>query len=95
MPELTAKQRGGALDPPSRVGPGESIASTDATTLHWILRVAVAACFIGHGAFGIITKAAWLPYFSIFEIPEAWAWRLVRAVILSMTFWGLGMQNPP
>jgi len=40
------------------------------TTLHWILRVAVAACFIGHGAFGLMTKAAWVPYFTIFGIPE-------------------------
>ena len=47
-------------------------------TLHWILRVAVAACFIGHGAFGIITKTAWLPYFAIFGIPEAWASTLCR-----------------
>ena len=45
-----------------------------------VLRVAVAACFIGHGAFGIITKTAWLPYFAIFGIPEAWAWRLMPVV---------------
>ena len=55
-------------------------ASTSAMTLHWILRVAVAACFIGHGAFGVITKAAWLPYFAIFGIPEAWAWKLMPVV---------------
>src|SRR5258705_8766777 len=48
--------------------------------LHWILRVAVAACFIGHGAFGIITKEAWLPYFGIFAIPEAWACPLMPVV---------------
>jgi hypothetical protein len=63
------------------------------TALHWILRIGVAACFIGHGAFGIITKAAWVPYFAIFGIPESSAWRLmpiqpVRAVVLYMTFWG-------
>jgi hypothetical protein len=52
----------------------------DATVLHWILRVAVAGCFIGHGAFGIITKAAWLPYFGIFGIPEAWAWKLMPVI---------------
>ena len=59
---------------------GESIVSSTAATLHWILRVAVAACFIGHGAFGIITKAAWVPYFAIFGISEAWAWRLMPVV---------------
>ena len=56
------------------------IGSSISTTLHWILRVAVAACFIGHGAFGLITKAAWVPYFAIFGIPEAWAWKLMPAV---------------
>jgi hypothetical protein len=37
-------------------------------------------CFIGHGAFGFITKAAWLPYFAVVGIPEAWAWRLMPLV---------------
>jgi uncharacterized membrane protein YphA (DoxX/SURF4 family) len=50
------------------------------TTVHWILRVGVAACFIGHGAFGIITKPAWLPYFAVWGIPEPWAWRLMPVV---------------
>src|SRR5262245_8912430 len=58
----------------------EAIPRADGGTLHWILRVAVAACFSGHGAFGIITKAAWVPYFAIFGIPEAWAWRLMPVV---------------
>jgi hypothetical protein len=44
--------------------------------LYWSLRLAVAACFIGHGAFGIITKADWLPYFAVVGIPEWLAWRL-------------------
>ncbi len=57
-----------------------SVASSPPRRLHWILRVAVAACFIGHGAFGVITKAAWLPYFAIFGIPEAWAWKLMPLV---------------
>ena len=50
------------------------------TIVHWILRAAVAACFIGHGAFGIITKAAWVPYFGVWGIPETWAWRLMPVV---------------
>ena len=37
-------------------------------------------CFIGHGAFGIITKKAWVAYFGVAHIPEAWAWRLMPAV---------------
>jgi hypothetical protein len=50
------------------------------TALHWILRVACAACFVGHGAFGIITKKAWVPYFGVWGIPELWAWRLMPVV---------------
>jgi hypothetical protein len=34
-------------------------------------------CFLGHGAFGLITKAAWVPYFGVAGIPEAWAWKLM------------------
>jgi hypothetical protein len=58
----------------------ELTVSSTSATLHWILRVAVTACFVGHGVFGIITKAAWVPYFSIFGIPEAWAWKLMPMV---------------
>ena len=32
--------------------------------LHWVLRISVALCFIGHGTWGIITKAGWLPFFA-------------------------------
>ena len=55
----------------------------------------MAACFIGHGAFGIITKAAWLPYFAIFGIPEAWAWRLMPMVgIIDVTVGLLTLFQP-
>lgn len=46
-------------------------------TLFWILRFGVAFCFIGHGAFGIITKKAWLPYFAVGGVPESAAWPLM------------------
>ena len=49
-------------------------------TAHWILRVGAAACFIGHGAFGFLTKATWLKYFAVLGISEAWAWRLMPLV---------------
>lgn len=45
--------------------------------LPWVLRVGVAGCFIGHGAFGIITKAAWVPYFAVAGVPEPLAWKLM------------------
>ena len=37
----------------------------------------MAGCFIGHGAFGVITKAAWVPYIAVGGVSEAWAWRLM------------------
>ncbi|HZO91398.1 MAG TPA: hypothetical protein VFB38_23950 [Chthonomonadaceae bacterium] len=48
--------------------------------LHWIFRIAVAAEFIGHGAFGVRTKAAWVPYFGVFGISPEWAYRLMPVV---------------
>ena len=47
---------------------------------YWVLRLGAALCFIGHGAFGFITKAAWIPYFGVVGIPEPLAWRLMPVV---------------
>ena len=47
---------------------------------YWTLRIGAALCFIGHGAFGFITKAAWVPYFGVAGIPERWAWTLMPIV---------------
>jgi hypothetical protein len=54
--------------------------SVPAELPYWILRIGAALCFIGHGAFGFITKAAWIPYFAVVGIPEAWAWRSMPLV---------------
>jgi phosphohistidine phosphatase SixA len=48
--------------------------------LELLLRIGVAGCFIGHGAFGVIGKEAWLPYFAAVGIGDAWAWRLMPVV---------------
>jgi hypothetical protein len=45
--------------------------------LHYTLRIAVAMCFIGHGAFGIITKPIWCNYFAVFGIGHDTAYRLM------------------
>ena len=50
------------------------------TRIFWLLRLACAAEFIGHGAFGIITKAVWVPYFGVVGIPEDWAYRLMPVI---------------
>jgi hypothetical protein len=49
-------------------------------TLHWLFRLALCAEFVGHGAFGVMTKQAWVHYFTLFGFPEAWAWTLMPVV---------------
>jgi hypothetical protein len=48
--------------------------------IHYTLRIAVAMCFIGHGAFGIITKAAWCNYFAVFGISRQLSYQLMPVV---------------
>ncbi len=45
--------------------------------IHYTLRIASAMCFIGHGAFGIITKPIWCNYFALIGIDNATAYRLM------------------
>ncbi len=45
--------------------------------IHYTLRIASAMCFIGHGAFGIITKPIWCNYFALFGIDKTMAYRLM------------------
>src|SRR6516164_8952115 len=56
------------------------IAEEDTGPLYWMLRIACAAEFIGHGAFGIITKADWVPYFGVVGIPPELAWKLMPLI---------------
>ncbi|MGH7725316.1 MAG: hypothetical protein ACREOU_07795 [Candidatus Eiseniibacteriota bacterium] len=45
-------------------------------TVNWTLRVGAFLCFVGHGAFGVMTKDAWVPYFGVVGIGSeaAFAW---------------------
>jgi hypothetical protein len=45
--------------------------------IYYTLRIAVAMCFIGHGAFGIITKSIWCNYFAVFGIGHDQAYQLM------------------
>ena len=70
---------------PTEAGPGITGAVSAARAIplrraYWVLRVGAAACFVGHGAFGILTKAAWVPYFGVVGIPAGWAYRLMPVV---------------
>lgn len=51
-----------------------------AQKIHYTLRLAVAMCFIGHGAFGIITKPIWANYFAVFGIHTEMAYKLMPIV---------------
>ncbi|MBC7822243.1 MAG: hypothetical protein IAG10_35610 [Planctomycetaceae bacterium] len=63
--------------------------------LSWLFRVAVCMEFIGHGAFGVMTKAAWVPYFGVVGMPEAWAWRLMPIVgWIDITLGVIGLLSP-
>lgn len=48
--------------------------------VHWTLRIGAAACFIGHGAFGVLTKEAWVAYFAVAGIPRDLAFTLMPVV---------------
>src|ERR1700730_13327920 len=53
---------------------------TTTKKIHHTLRIASAMCFIGHGAFGIITKAIWCNYFAVFGVDKVNAYRLMPLV---------------
>jgi hypothetical protein len=54
--------------------------NTLTSRLTYLFRVACAMCFIGHGAFGIITKQVWCNYFGVFGMDEALAYQLMPVV---------------
>src|SRR6267142_5314169 len=55
-------------------------ASNRLRLIHWIFRIAFMMEFVGHGAFGVMGKAAWLPYFGVVGIHESLAWRLMPII---------------
>jgi hypothetical protein len=66
---------------PSATAPSEAVALFRADTaesrLTWIMRVGLAACFIGHGALGLGRTAAWSSYFAVVGIGRAHALALM------------------
>jgi uncharacterized membrane protein YphA (DoxX/SURF4 family) len=45
--------------------------------IYYVLRIAAAMCFIGHGSFGVITKPIWCNYFAVFGIGKSLAYTLM------------------
>jgi hypothetical protein len=48
--------------------------------VHYTLRIAIAMCFIGHGAFGIITKPVWCNYFAVFGMSSGLSYQIMPVV---------------
>jgi len=48
--------------------------------VYYTLRIASALCFIGHGIFGLITKAIWCNYFGVFGIGQHLSYQLMPVV---------------
>jgi len=77
-------------DSPSVAGRAQPMAA-----LSGLLRAGVALCFFGHGVFGLMTKAAWVPYFAAAGMPEAAAWRLMPWIgAVDVTVAGLAFLWP-
>jgi hypothetical protein len=38
--------------------------------LHFLMRLGILGCFVGHGAWGLIGKDGWLPFFEVYGIGE-------------------------
>ena len=63
--------------------------------IHYVLRIAVAMCFIGHGSFGIITKQIWCNYFAVFGIGADSAYALMPWVGVLDILMGISMVFYP
>jgi hypothetical protein len=48
--------------------------------VHFLLRLGVLGCFLGHGMWGVLGKQAWLPFFEVFFVPDPVAVRLLPVV---------------
>jgi hypothetical protein len=61
----------------------------------WVLRCAAAACFVGHGVFGVIGKSDWLPFFQLVGIGPSAAWWLMLVVGVTDIAVGLSVLFVP
>jgi hypothetical protein len=63
--------------------------------VHWILRISVWACYVGHGMFGIRQKADWVVFFRPFGIPEAIAIQVMPLIgLVDVTMGYLVLLRP-
>ena len=57
--------------------------------IHWILRITCFFCLVGHGAWGIIQKPEWIPFYDIFHIPAKYAYLTMPIVGLMDILMGI------
>jgi phosphohistidine phosphatase SixA len=60
-----------------------------------VLRIGAGLCFIGHGAFGVLTKTAWLPYFSFAGIGPDAAYALMPVIGMIDILVGIAVLAAP
>ena len=63
--------------------------------MHITLRAASAMCFLGHGAFGIVTKPIWCNYFAVAGIGHDLAYHLMPVVGAADILMGLSLLFYP
>lgn len=68
---------------------------TQEQKIYYALRLAVAMCFIGHGAFGIITKPIWVNYFGVFGFSSEHSYSLMPVVGIVDILLGVAMLLYP
>jgi hypothetical protein len=63
--------------------------------VHWILRVSVWGCFVGHGMFGIRQKAEWIAFFEPFGISGTTASAIMPLIgLVDITLGYLALLRP-
>lgn len=62
------------------IATSEHSGSARPVAVNWLLRTSILLCFVGHGAFGIITKADWLPFFRVVNLPDYVSWHLMPLI---------------
>ena len=69
--------------------PDAADAGSSVQAVAYTLRTGVALCFIGHGAFGVITKQAWVPYFAVVGIGRETAFHWMPLIGALDIFFGV------
>jgi Histidine phosphatase superfamily (branch 1) len=88
-----AYNRGMSPGPPAPTG--NSSIHPISPAIHWILRIGIYMCFLGHGSFGIITKDEWLPYFGVVGIGRDASFSLMPWIGLhDLTLAAIGLVSP-